>query len=44
MVQAALNGARLRLRPILVTSFAFIFGLLPLWTAVGAAPRRAAHR
>jgi HAE1 family hydrophobic/amphiphilic exporter-1 len=36
VVQAALNGARLRLRPILMTSFAFIFGLLPLWTAVGA--------
>jgi HAE1 family hydrophobic/amphiphilic exporter-1 len=36
LVDAALNGARLRLRPILMTSFAFIFGLLPLWTAVGA--------
>ena len=36
LVQAALNGARLRLRPILMTLFAFIFGLLPLWTAVGA--------
>ncbi len=36
LVQSALNGARLRLRPILMTSFAFIFGLLPLWTAVGA--------
>ena len=36
LIQAALNGARLRLRPILMTSFAFIFGLLPLWTAVGA--------
>jgi len=36
LVQAALNGARIRLRPILMTSFAFIFGLLPLWTAVGA--------
>ncbi|MEJ2671161.1 MAG: efflux RND transporter permease subunit [Deltaproteobacteria bacterium] len=33
---AALKGARLRLRPILMTSFAFIFGCLPLWTAVGA--------
>jgi HAE1 family hydrophobic/amphiphilic exporter-1 len=33
---AALQGARLRLRPILMTSFAFIFGCLPLWTAVGA--------
>jgi hydrophobic/amphiphilic exporter-1 (mainly G- bacteria), HAE1 family len=36
LVQSALNGARLRLRPILMTSFAFIFGLLPLWTAIGA--------
>jgi len=34
--EAALNGARLRLRPILMTSFAFIFGLLPLWYALGA--------
>ena len=33
---AALNGARSRLRPILMTSFAFIFGLMPLWTALGA--------
>ena len=33
---AALNGARQRLRPILMTSFAFIFGLFPLWTALGA--------
>ena len=28
---AALKGARVRLRPILMTSFAFIFGLFPLW-------------
>ncbi|HZE21135.1 MAG TPA: efflux RND transporter permease subunit, partial [Desulfobaccales bacterium] len=34
--EAALQGARLRLRPILMTSFAFIFGCLPLWTAAGA--------
>ena len=36
MVDAALEGARLRLRPILMTSFAFIFGCIPLWTATGA--------
>jgi HAE1 family hydrophobic/amphiphilic exporter-1 len=36
IVQAALNGARIRLRPILMTSFAFIFGLFPLWNAIGA--------
>jgi HAE1 family hydrophobic/amphiphilic exporter-1 len=33
---AALEGARLRLRPILMTSFAFILGCVPLWVAVGA--------
>jgi hydrophobic/amphiphilic exporter-1 (mainly G- bacteria), HAE1 family len=32
---AALQGARLRLRPILMTSFAFIFGCVPLWIAMG---------
>ena len=36
VIDAALNGARLRLRPILMTSFAFIFGLAPLWYALGA--------
>ena len=30
LVQAAMSGAEARLRPILMTSFAFIFGLLPL--------------
>jgi len=42
LVDAALEGARLRLRPILMTSFAFIFGCLPLWFAdgAGAAARR----
>jgi len=34
--EAALAGARLRLRPILMTSFAFIFGCVPLWAAKGA--------
>ncbi len=36
LVDAALEGARLRLRPILMTSFAFILGCVPLWTAKGA--------
>jgi HAE1 family hydrophobic/amphiphilic exporter-1 len=33
---AALTGARIRLRPILMTSFAFICGCLPLWFAAGS--------
>ena len=36
LADAALEGARLRLRPILMTSFAFLFGCVPLWTASGA--------
>jgi len=36
LVDAALEGARLRLRPILMTSMAFVFGCIPLWTASGA--------
>jgi len=36
LADAALTGARLRLRPILMTSFAFIFGCVPLWMAKGA--------
>ena len=42
LVDAALEGARLRLRPILMTSFAFILGCVPLWIAAGsgAAARR----
>jgi hydrophobic/amphiphilic exporter-1 (mainly G- bacteria), HAE1 family len=36
LVDAALEGARLRLRPIFMTSFAFILGCVPLWTASGA--------
>jgi HAE1 family hydrophobic/amphiphilic exporter-1 len=34
--QAAFSAAKARLRPILMTSFAFIFGLLPLALATGA--------
>jgi multidrug efflux pump subunit AcrB len=33
---AAVEAAHLRLRPILMTSFAFIFGVLPLIIATGA--------
>jgi len=36
LIEAALEGARLRLRPILMTSFAFIFGCIPLWFASGS--------
>jgi HAE1 family hydrophobic/amphiphilic exporter-1 len=34
--EAALAGARIRLRPILMTSFAFILGCVPLWLATGS--------
>ncbi len=36
LVEAAVEGARLRLRPILMTSFAFILGAIPLVIATGA--------
>jgi HAE1 family hydrophobic/amphiphilic exporter-1 len=36
LMDAALDGAKLRLRPILMTSFAFILGCVPLWIASGA--------
>jgi HAE1 family hydrophobic/amphiphilic exporter-1 len=36
LIEAALEGARLRLRPILMTSFAFILGCVPLAKASGA--------
>jgi HAE1 family hydrophobic/amphiphilic exporter-1 len=34
--EAALTGARIRLRPILMTAFAFILGCVPLWIASGS--------
>ncbi|MBV8672616.1 MAG: efflux RND transporter permease subunit, partial [Acidobacteriaceae bacterium] len=36
LLEASLAGARLRLRPILMTAFAFILGCVPLYTATGA--------
>src|SRR3546814_13218976 len=43
LVESAIAGARLRFRPVMMTSFAFILGLLPLVIATGpgAASRRA---
>jgi HAE1 family hydrophobic/amphiphilic exporter-1 len=42
IADSALQAARLRFRPIIMTALAFIFGCLPLWTAAGsgAASRR----
>jgi HAE1 family hydrophobic/amphiphilic exporter-1 len=36
LIEATLTGARVRLRPILMTAFAFILGCVPLWRAFGA--------
>jgi multidrug efflux pump len=36
VMEAAFEAARVRLRPILMTSFAFIFGVLPLALSTGA--------
>jgi multidrug efflux pump len=36
VIEAAVRAARIRLRPILMTSFAFIFGVLPLALSTGA--------
>ena len=36
IAEAALTGARIRLRPILMTSFAFVLGCVPLWFASGS--------
>jgi hydrophobe/amphiphile efflux-1 (HAE1) family protein len=42
LLQAAVEGSRLRFRPVMMTSFAFILGLLPLVIAVG--PSQLARR
>jgi len=36
LIESAIEGAKVRLRPILMTSFAFVFGLMPLVFATGA--------
>ena len=36
IIQAAIESSRLRLRPILMTSFAFIMGVLPMAVSSGA--------
>jgi HAE1 family hydrophobic/amphiphilic exporter-1 len=36
LTDGALTAARIRLRPILMTSFAFVFGCIPLWFATGS--------
>jgi multidrug efflux pump len=36
VLEAAVEAARIRLRPILMTSFSFIFGVLPLALSTGA--------
>jgi hydrophobe/amphiphile efflux-1 (HAE1) family protein len=36
LLEAAIEGARMRFRPVMMTSFAFILGLLPLVIATGA--------
>jgi HAE1 family hydrophobic/amphiphilic exporter-1 len=36
LVESALEAARLRLRPVVMTSLAFLLGCVPLWTATGA--------
>ena len=36
LVEAALQAARIRLRPLMMTALAFIVGCIPLWAASGA--------
>jgi hydrophobe/amphiphile efflux-1 (HAE1) family protein len=43
LLQAAVEGSRLRFRPVMMTSFAFILGLLPLVVATGASQLARRH-
>jgi len=43
LLEAATEGARLRFRPVMMTSFAFILGLLPLVVASGASELARRH-
>jgi multidrug efflux pump subunit AcrB len=43
-LDAAVAGASVRFRPILMTSFAFIFGLIPLFLASGSGAQSQHHR
>jgi multidrug efflux pump subunit AcrB len=43
LLDAATEGARLRFRPVMMTSFAFILGLLPLVIATGASQLARRH-
>jgi hydrophobe/amphiphile efflux-1 (HAE1) family protein len=43
LLHAATEGARLRFRPVMMTSFAFILGLLPLVIATGASQLARRH-
>ncbi|MGB9395494.1 MAG: multidrug efflux RND transporter permease subunit [Pseudolabrys sp.] len=43
LLEAAAEGARLRFRPVMMTSFAFILGLLPLVMATGASELARRH-
>ncbi len=43
LIDATVQACRMRLRPIMMTSFAFILGVVPLAMATGAGARNASH-